>query len=638
MKKNMPWIITGLFALWVVAGVMPQSKKDGFDYDAFGKFPAILNGRIQPLDSVARNSLLELQGKQTIVVDDHHTLSAIEWATQLMMKPEQVDDLKVIQVNHPEVKGMFGLPDNEKYFSFNQIRPLLDKLQDQIERIRTNDIKEAQQTPFEKQCGKLYSVLHIYVGMRMTLKPEQSGDFASELKTYQAMLPAGVKAVMDRNQGKKVNEEELDRFGALVQNYDRMGSFSQALLVPPAAAAQSPDQWVNIGSSLTESIRSQKINPVVLRYASMVSAYRDSRTEEFNRAVSDYAQWLKDKFPSAARKGAQESFFNHFEPFYKCMVIYVLAGLLACIAWLNVSKWSSLTRTAFHLTQLAFVVHTFGLVMRMALEGRPPVTNLYSSAIFIGWGAVLLGLVLHSIYKDGIGLVVAGGMGFITLIIAHHLSLDGDTMEMMRAVLDTNFWLATHVVAVTTGYASTFVAGFLGILYIMRGFFTRTLSKELGQRLSKMMYGIVCFAALFSFVGTVLGGIWADQSWGRFWGWDPKENGAVIIVIWNVVILHARWGGLVKERGIAAMTVFGNIVTSFSWFGVNMLGIGLHSYGFMDKAFYWLMLFDLSQVMFIVVALLPLSMWGSFHDGGGSPPTPTQIPRHQARQPVSASA
>ena len=186
--------------------------------------------------------------------------------------------------------------------------------------------------------------------------------------------------------------------------------------------------------------------------------------------------------------------------------------------------------------------------------------------------------------------------GFVTQIIAHNLALGGDTMEMMRAVLDTNFWLATHVVTVTLGYASTFVAGFLAIIYILRGVFTATLSAETAKSLARMVYGIVCFATLFSFVGTVLGGIWADQSWGRFWGWDPKENGALLIVLWNATILHARWGGLVRERGLMNLAVFGNIVTSFSWFGVNMLGIGLHSYGFTDAAFKWLILFIGSQV------------------------------------------
>jgi Cytochrome C assembly protein len=127
-----------------------------------------------------------------------------------------------------------------------------------------------------------------------------------------------------------------------------------------------------------------------------------------------------------------------------------------------------------------------------------------------------------------------------------------------------------------------------------------------------MIYGIICFAALFSFVGTVLGGIWADQSWGRFWGWDPKENGAVIIVLWNALILHARWGGMVRDRGLANLAIVGNIVTSWSWFGVNMLGIGLHSYGFTDAAFKWLMLFVSSQVTLLVLGMLPKHLWQSF--------------------------
>jgi ABC-type transport system involved in cytochrome c biogenesis permease subunit len=231
--------------------------------------------------------------------------------------------------------------------------------------------------------------------------------------------------------------------------------------------------------------------------------------------------------------------------------------------------------------------------------------------------------VLERFYKVGLGSAVAGFAGFVTLLIAHNLALGGDTMEMMRAVLDTNFWLATHVVVVTLGYASTFVAGILAMAYVALGVLTPVLAKNvgktgsgtnLGAALAKMVYAIVCFATLFSFTGTVLGGIWADQSWGRFWGWDPKENGALLIVIWNVLILHARWGGLVKERGLMNLAIFGNVITAWSWFGTNMLGIGLHSYGFMDAAFKWLMIFAVWQVALIALGLLPLKSWRSFRN------------------------
>jgi ABC-type transport system involved in cytochrome c biogenesis permease subunit len=243
---------------------------------------------------------------------------------------------------------------------------------------------------------------------------------------------------------------------------------------------------------------------------------------------------------------------------------------------------------------------------------------------------VVLGLLLERVWRNGIGIVVSSTLGFATLIVAHNLSLGGDTMEMMRAVLDTNFWLATHVVVVTLGYASTFVAGFLAIMYVVLGVFTPRLTQEIklesgarseamNKALSRMIYAIVCFATLFSFVGTVLGGIWADQSWGRFWGWDPKENGALIIVLWNALFLHVRWGGMLKERGLAILAIGGNIVTSWSWFGTNMLGIGLHSYGWTDAAFYGLSAFMAIQLALIGVGMIPQNRWRSFRGAGGQP-------------------
>ena len=238
----------------------------------------------------------------------------------------------------------------------------------------------------------------------------------------------------------------------------------------------------------------------------------------------------------------------------------------------------------------------------------------------MGWGAVGLCLFLEGLYKNAIGSVAAGAIGFSTLLIAHHLSLGGDTMEMMRAVLDSNFWLATHVVTVTVGYSATYLAGFLALIYVLRGVFTKSLDKDTADSLARMVYGIVCFATFFSFIGTVLGGIWADQSWGRFWGWDPKENGALIIVLWNALILHARWGGFVRTRGLMNLAIFGNVVTSWSWFGVNMLGVGLHSYGFMDSAFGALIFVVGSQLAFIALAGLPLTRWRS----------PMAIPRGSA--------
>ena len=114
-----------------------------------------------------------------------------------------------------------------------------------------------------------------------------------------------------------------------------------------------------------------------------------------------------------------------------------------------------------------------------------------------------------------------------------------------------------------------------------------------------------------SFVGTVLGGIWADQSWGRFWGWDPKENGALLIVLWNALILHARWGGMVRDRGVAILAILGNMITAWSWFGTNQLSVGLHAYGFDQTLARSLVITWIAHLGLAGVGMLPTSCWWS---------------------------
>ncbi|MFN9367785.1 MAG: cytochrome c biogenesis protein, partial [Planctomycetia bacterium] len=128
--------------------------------------------------------------------------------------------------------------------------------------------------------------------------------------------------------------------------------------------------------------------------------------------------------------------------------------------------------------------------------------------------------------------------------------------------------------------------------------------RSVADDLYRMTYGVVCFALFFSFIGTVLGGLWADDSWGRFWGWDPKENGALMIVLWNAALLHARWDRWIGPRGFALFAIGGNIVTAWSWFGTNQLSIGLHSYGFTSGVLMLLAAYVLSQVALVIAGLV----------------------------------
>jgi ABC-type transport system involved in cytochrome c biogenesis permease subunit len=633
MKKWLPLILTSVMAAWFVGSLRQKPDKD-FHYRDFGRLPLLFNGRLQPMDSLARNSLLQIREKQSANLEPWKSwyqspkmIPAIEWLAAVMMKPEVADAWAVFRVDNPELITLLKLPMKDeaakqdgKHYSWKQIEPALDLMREQTSRITEREDKKisdpSKRTAFEQAVMNLHARLVLYMRLKNTLQPQNAGDWPAELQEYMSTVSAGVAAIRAQQAGEKFDQAAFDKTVGWMEKFDVMARFETPLLIPPTVSQPGHTGWERTGDALLHVARGESLPKPVSDYAAMSAAYRQGDVAEFNKQVVAYRLSLSPDFPRELAKARSEHFFNHMEPFYKSMVIYVLAFLLACGFWFNLSD--TLRRSALWLVALAFVIHTGGLIFRMALEGRPPVTNLYSSAIFIGWGACILGMVLEGFWRNSIGIVISSAVGFLTLIIAHHLSLAGDTMEMMRAVLDTNFWLATHVVVVTLGYASTYVAGFLAIVYVVMGFFTPNLTREVSGRrdlnksLAKMIYGIVCFATLFSFVGTVLGGIWADQSWGRFWGWDPKENGALIIVLWNALVLHLRWGGIVKERGLIACAIVGNIVTSWSWFGVNMLGIGLHSYGFMDAAFKWLMLFIVSQLALIGICLLPLTQWKSF--------------------------
>jgi ABC-type transport system involved in cytochrome c biogenesis permease subunit len=608
-----------LMALWFLGQLSAPKDKD-FAFNEFGQLPLVFDGRLKPIDSLARNSLLQIRQTQTIDLEPwkewyqaQKIIPATEWLANVLMNPQVADAWPVFRVDNPDLITFLKLPQKNteqqqdgKHYSWNQILPSLQAFDAENERIETN-VPAASRNAYEHAVVKVHQRLELYAQLKSTIQPTDAQNWKLELADYENLIPAGIAAVRAQQAGQKYDEQIFNQFLGYLQRFDSMARLEPPLIVPP----ENPGgDWQRAGSVLLEAARGEKISPAVESYAAMADSFKNGDVAGFNSTLADYRSSLIPNFSPALAKARAEVFFNQMQPFYNAMVIYFLAGLLAIFSWFNLSE--TLRRSAVWLIVLAFFIHTTGLIYRIVLQGRPPVTNLYSSAIFIGWGAVVLGLILEKFHKNGIGAVVASGMAFITLIIAQNLALDGDTMEMMRAVLDTNFWLATHVVVVTLGYASTFVAGFLALIYIVRGVFTKTLDEATGKSLARMIYGIVCFATLFSFVGTVLGGIWADQSWGRFWGWDPKENGALIIVLWNALILHLRWGGLIRERGLVVCAIGGNIVTSWSWFGVNMLGIGLHSYGFTDAAFKWLMLFVVSQLGFITLGSLPAKMWKSF--------------------------
>jgi ABC-type transport system involved in cytochrome c biogenesis permease subunit len=648
MKKLLPLVIVLGVVAWVGATLLPPQNTTSFDLVGFGQLPVLANGRIKPFDTVARSALLQLQSRQevrNIGVEDPVVGSPTEWLLDVMFRPEKADTYQTFVVEHlehPDVVALIGrTPDNlridyanpmlkalaiadmvpktQRRFSFQELLPHLKEIEDQAR--LAGQVEAKVRTPFQNSVVQLYANLRVYAQLRHAAVAPGRPDFVGDLLRLQEKLADSIAAFRAKQAGQPHDEAAVNNLMEMGEQFDAMARMSSLLIVPPDKSDTDDTHWQTAGAALLDTFRAGHVNSSALAYAGFAHAWRAQKPEEFNKLLQLFHDALAPRFGDAMAKARAEARFNAAAPFYTSTVLYAVAFFLAAFSWLI---WpDALRRAAFAIIGIAWLLATTGILTRMWLEVRPPVTNLYSSALFIGWGAVGLCLLLEFLYKNTAASVAASVIGFGTLIIAHHLSLSGDTLEMMQAVLDTNLWLATHVVIVTTGYAATFLAGFLAIIYLVLGIVTPVLQRPFargsgvrnettGDALTRMVYGIVCFATLCSFVGTVLGGIWADQSWGRFWGWDPKENGALLIVLWNAMILHARWGGMIRSRGLMCMAVFGNVVTSWSWFGTNMLGVGLHSYGFTGAAFVALLIVGAAHLVLIAIGLTPQEKWRSF--------------------------
>jgi ABC-type transport system involved in cytochrome c biogenesis permease subunit len=608
MKRILPWIIFVVFGGWAVSHMIPKKPDTAMDVTGFGKLPVLAGGRVMPMDTLARVSLLQM---------NHHGIeeaaesqkpaqkpSQTQWLLEVLMLPEHADSTKVFEVTNPDILDLFGSRKAGTY-SFNDLQPFFAQIEEQAGQASQTDADA--RNAFQRGIVRLRDILRLYVQLKNTIQPQDSPDFGKEVQVFQETIQPGLDAVRNRDAGKQYDDQAFQRILLFTHRYQSLAQAKYAYAIPNPNGKTENDRWSPVSEALLSAIGTGQIPYPVTVYGRIVSAYRNGDVSGFNQALSEYQQYLTKNFSPELNRPTLEYFFNSAQPFYQSLVLYLVVFLLALFSWLVWPK--TLGQAAFLLLGFAFVIHTAGLMLRMYIQGRPPVTNLYSSAIFVGWATVLFCLVLERIYRNGIGSVCGAVIGFTTLLIAQNLQFDGDTMEMLRAVLDTNAWLATHVVGEVLGYSAVFLGGLIGIIYIFRGVFTTSFDENASKTLGRMIYGVVCFATLFSLVATVLGGIWADQSWGRFWGWDPKENGALLVVLWNAIILHARWGGFARERGLAVLAVFGNVIGSLSWFGVNMLGVGLHSYGFMDQAFGPLLAFVASQLVIMGIGLLPLKYW-----------------------------
>ena len=293
-------------------------------------------------------------------------------------------------------------------------------------------------------------------------------------------------------------------------------------------------------------------------------------------------------------KMKREVQYNNFKFFNKTLIFFLLSLITLGMYW--IFKNELLRKLALGLISIGFIIHSVGIINRMVIMSRPPVTTLYESIIFVCFVLVLISIVFELIRKDSLGLFIGLTGGIILQYIGFKYAADGDTLGMLVAVLNSNFWLSIHVTTITFGYGVSLVSGLMGHIYLFRSLSGKASKSEL-KTIFNNNYALTLIALFFTLFGTILGGIWADQSWGRFWGWDPKENGALLIVMWHLMVLHLRVSGMVKPLGFAFFSSLINIIVVLAWFGVNLLSVGLHSYGFTDNVATNLYLFIFSELI-----------------------------------------
>ena len=522
--------------------------------------PLQAEGRVKPLHTWAGFRLLSANHRRSCKDADGNKLTPVEWFLDVVFRPEAARQHRCFLVDTSEVLDAVGLGDlahkKRDRYSYADLVP--DDAARQ--RIRTaalahHGTEAKERTRVEAGVIDLEQNLRVFEGLSHLVDFARVPAQDSESAQVQAALRATRLSILLR-------------------------------LVPPDADAEEAPEWLTVADVLSQQLTSappaaEQVQAVE-SLRTMTAAVGD--TGAFRTALSSYRESVATL---AERRGEyekvpQEVAYYELDPFGRSLVLYLIAfALLACtwlpmpLRWLEIAAWVLLWCT--------LGLHVYGIIQRCLIRERPPITGLYDTVIFISAAAVLSTLVIEHMGRRGVALALAPILGALGLFIAGRYEIlhGTDTMPQLVAVLDTNFWLATHVTCISIGYCAGLVASLIAHVYVLGKVFRFKQGDAAFYRdVGKMVYGTLCFALLFSLVGTILGGIWANDSWGRFWGWDPKENGALLICIAQLAILHGRMGGIFGTFGVCQGAILGGVIVAFSWWGVNLLGIGLHSYGF----------------------------------------------------------
>ena len=300
---------------------------------------------------------------------------------------------------------------------------------------------------------------------------------------------------------------------------------------------------------------------------------------------------------------AREVRYNSSHPFRKAWILYLLG--LGVLTFVKTGEGQRSTGywAGFSLISAGFLMHIYGFALRCLIAGRPPVTNMYESVIWVAFGAVLFALIFEVIHPKRYYLIAATAGAIVCLVLADTLPTVLDpSIHPLTPVLRSNFWLTIHVLSITLGYAAFLLALGLGHIVLWKCALHPAQEQAISS-LHDALYRALQVGVLLLAAGTILGGVWANYSWGRFWGWDPKEVWALIALLGYLAILHGRYAGWLRKFGIAAWSVIAFLGVVMAWYGVNyVLGAGLHSYGFGTGGGKYVAVYVIIEVIYVLWA------------------------------------
>jgi cytochrome c-type biogenesis protein CcsB len=500
---------------------MPAADSSGLDFKQWGLLAIQEGGRRKPIDTFARETLIKITGRSTYT-SGARTWQGTDFILSMLLDTHDWKSEPMILVSLGDLRQRLGLPDEQRRFSFTQLTalPELNALADQAHALRKA----------EKPLSRLQSEV-----MSVT--------------------------------------ERLGLFTNIMQG-------SAFLIVP--APEKTSDPWL-VPPGFAQYYKEEQFAPVQTQLQTMANAYVKGDSFAFSRAANQLRDGLRRLSPkiypddSALRL---EYFYNHWDGFYRAAWSYGLALLLLAIASMR-GKGGLIKITGLALAVAGLLFHASGIVMRCLIAGRPPVTNMYESIIWVSFAVSFFGIIFFLRYRALVYLLAALPVSLVALLLVHQMPIAmPSSIDPLVPVLRDNFWLTIHVLTITLSYAAFALAMGFGHILLWR-YARNPVAARADQPMHFWLYRVLQLGVILLAAGTILGGVWANYSWGRFWGWDPKETWALIALLCYILTLHGRLAGWWTQFGLVVASVVCFLAVMMAWYGVNfVLGKGLHSYGF----------------------------------------------------------